>query len=415
MKRSQLPLTKVDGLSLKIACQNGRRLRDVWRIDSRPTDIHGRVEVCVGSVPAGPTEERRLRHPIALLAMPANRAGLRGVTRIDSDQRNACELGLVRQERAQLMECPGMQIIALRATEPNTTTDAREVFNGNPAAGAFRLFDDLLTDPVVLIGCEAGFPAGDRRQSATGATGPIRLETPTLATTALADAQHHVTRKDHAVRVAGDVLDAHVNAQPAVRVEGVVLDNVADLVQVELAVAKDEIAFALEAVQQFALAIPANERDSLAPAHRPDRDRGLLQLPGQNAVVVGGRPHLAERAFGALVELVAVGDDSNHPDGRLSGQAKPLPDGVVGGVVQVVGPEGLAHPSMAADVVGGLVPRQKRAAQRIRLFFGRLELDLRYQFHGRIVPYLISDHKYQKGGCAIPPPAQAGGFLARSL
>ena len=347
----------------------------------------------MGSVPAGLTEERRLRHPITLLAMATNRTGLRGVARIDSDQRNASELGLVRQERAQLMKRPGMQIIALRATEPYSVTDAGQVFDGNTASGAFRLFDNLLANPVVLIGCEACLPAGDRRQSAVGATGPIRLETPALATAALANAKHSVTRKDHAVRVTGNVLDTHINAKPAIRFKGVVFSDAANLVQVVVAIAQDKIALALKRVKHLALTLTANERNGLPPVNRPDGNFGLVQFPGQDSIIVSGRSSLAESVLGSLVELVAVGDDRDHAYGRLSGQAKLLTDSIVCSMVYVVSSEGLTHPGLVADVVSCLVPRQKRAPERVGLSLGGLEFYLRDQFHASMIPHFTSEVK----------------------
>ena len=108
--------------------------------------------------------------------------------RVDRDHRHAGPLRLVLQERPQLSETPGVQIVALRSPNRYPLANVRQVFDSNPAPGAFRFIDNLFTHLVVYVPCEAFLSARQETQSPLGAARLFGLESSTLTATALAHA-----------------------------------------------------------------------------------------------------------------------------------------------------------------------------------------------------------------------------------
>ena len=117
-----------------------------------------------------------------------------------------------------------------------------------------------------------------------------------------------------AVGGCGDVDNAEVDAEEAVRSNWGRLGNLASGVQVELAVPDYEVRFALAIGEQLALLLAYGEPNALeAAGDRPDADGLLVGLPRQAAIVVGLGGIGAEGALGAAVQLVGVGDLLDDP------------------------------------------------------------------------------------------------------
>ena len=97
-------------------------------------------------------------------------------------------------------------------------------------------------------------------------------------------------------------------------------------VQIELAVANDQVGLAVSGLGDLGeMFVGADERDVLHPAGgAPDRDRSLIMIPGQHAVVEGLGGHGAELPAGLLVELVGGGDLGERADCGLGAEPEVL-------------------------------------------------------------------------------------------
>ena len=159
------------GSLASLAAGSGR----VWAVDCAPArdtalgDVAGRIVVGVGNDPARPTVEGFLVGPVAFVPVPALGAGLGGVPRVDGDQRYPGPARLVGEERAELVERPGLQGDPLGLAEPDPVADARQVFDGDSATGACSLGHDCLGDDVVDVrGVPRFFPAPPGQQPLRG-------------------------------------------------------------------------------------------------------------------------------------------------------------------------------------------------------------------------------------------------------
>ena len=103
-----------------------------------PIGIHDHVAACTGKL------ETRAKP-----TMPTPMAGLRGISRINQDDRHASRLRLVRHELPQLVKRPTVVMVALSFADFRALSDAIQVLQGNLSLCGCCGRDELLTDPVV--------------------------------------------------------------------------------------------------------------------------------------------------------------------------------------------------------------------------------------------------------------------------
>jgi len=291
------------------------------------------------------------------------------------------QLSFVSDVLLKLIKRPRVQIVSLLAAKPYPLAYAFEFLKSDSSRGAFRKFYDLLADAVVFVTGKARFSPRQTAQDTPRRSGLFGLQTLTLATATFPQREHVRAAVLVAIAVGGKIDQTHVNAKPLVRVKTAILNDIARLMQVPYAVAIHQVGFALQRFKHLALAFAADKRNTLATGHCPDVDLGLAQLPTQHAAVIGHAAHAPEGAFGLGVQFVSVGHVFDYPYRQLRRQAKAFTHGVIGGMVQVIGAERLALPSLVADVVGCIVVRQHRLAQGFGLFWCGLQFDLGDQFH----------------------------------
>jgi len=344
-----------------------------------------------------------LRRSIALVDVPAGRAGARGVTGINRNHRHACQPCLVLDKGPELEERPAMQRGSLSATNRYPIADTAQVFESDPASGVLRGSHDALANRVVGVGGKTALFARQLLEAASRRLCALALQPGAQAAVAVADVVHGAAAVPHSVAVGGDVDNTQVHAQEVVNLLGGRLVHFADLMQVELATAVDQICLALHKRQQSKLALARDERDGLPPADRPDAHGLLGQLPSQDALVVGDAAVRVKHALPLAIELVGVRNLRQQADGHLSGQLVSLAHSVVAGVVQIVLAKGLGLPGDFAHVVRRCVRRFQRAAQQFGLPWFGLELDLSNQFHSAQHSTIVLKVQNLKGESRLPP------------
>jgi hypothetical protein len=353
-------------------------------VDESPAPyIHGGVFVRERNVPAGLTDELGLGAPIRLLAMPATRASLRGVARIDQREGYTGEPGFVFNEAPKLPERPLTVSRTLRPSNRGPRADALKVFETDTPIGFGGFGYQPFRDSVVGVALHASLTPGELLQMSLGALRPGSLQLGTDALVTPARLLGLLRRVRFAVGVRSDIDDAKVNAYPVLRRAGRRLLDINRGEKKPLAPAKHQVGFALTGLQHLRGALAADERDVLAPGYGPDGK--LLILPTKDTVIVGDGPERFEGAHALLVELVSVrdfGDGANHHLGREPGRALDL---VVRQAVHLVLPERAMLPSYLAYLVGRSVGSSKRVIERVSLFTSRKELDLHSQFHTQIM------------------------------
>jgi hypothetical protein len=97
-------------------------------------------------------------------------------------------------------------------------TDARQLFDGYPAPGAFGKGNDLLGDTVVFVALEAGFLSSPLPQEALRRLRAFGLETTTELAVPFAKTAKVACRVERTVTVGSHVSHAHIDTEKAFRI-----------------------------------------------------------------------------------------------------------------------------------------------------------------------------------------------------
>ncbi len=177
--------------------------------------------------------------------MPAFRAFLTGIARIDVVDRHACKTRLVLYEGPKLTKRPTtVQSSALLPPSPRPRADTLEVFEGYRPLRALGKLDDAFADLVVSIRGEAALSAGQLLQTAPFRLGASALQLSPESSSSSAYTVDRRARMDVPVRVGCNVPDPEVHPECSFgnkRLRGVDLTGSE---QVPLALPVDKIALA---------------------------------------------------------------------------------------------------------------------------------------------------------------------------
>ncbi|HMB08209.1 MAG TPA: hypothetical protein VKP69_31325, partial [Isosphaeraceae bacterium] len=130
------------------------------------------------------------------------------------DDRYTGQSCLVGQEGKELMERPTRELIASVATPGrNPFADALQVFQGNPASGAFGGLDDRFRDAMVFVPAEPGLFPGDSLQLFLRPFGVPPLESFPLEIVFAPDLLNVSPGMLFAIRIGCDVENPQVHAE----------------------------------------------------------------------------------------------------------------------------------------------------------------------------------------------------------
>jgi len=348
------------------------------------------------------TEEAILRRAVGLLTVAALIAGATRIARVDCDEEDTVELGLVRQEGPQLVECPSAHLRTLAFAEPGPAADPRQLFDGDPASGVFGACDDLLGDDVVLVLTEPLFAIPNPPQRTAGVAPRTALvvasyllpEGSTGAVVLHPHGLHRVPGETFTIGCRGEVGDPQVNTKKigeVLRVQGF---NVAGGVQEEHSVDETQIAFALSSTEQLSLPRTTREGDLDTSLDGPDANDLLVHLPGHQAVVVGNATLGTESPLRLLIDLVGVGNLGDGTDGGLGREPKRLAPLMVAEVVESVLSESLGLLGSRTQPVAQGIRRNQGTGKKLRLLRRRKQLDLGDELHISSIDDLLAGVKY---------------------
>lgn len=305
---------------------------------------------------------------------------------------NTSKARLIGHKRPELIESPVVMSGSLLAPNPCPLTYTPQVFQANPARGAFRNPDQGLADAVVHIPLEAGQPPRQPLEPPLGALRADRLKHRPAAfiphsspfNRTAAEGLPIGGRRQVGLGRSGAAPVLH--AQPPLDRNLLRLLHFADLMEVESATPIHQISLSPPLLQQFKLPFPADERHAQSPSRAPDRDRLLLvRAPRENPLIVGDAAVRLERALGLSVELVGVGNLRDLSHHHLRRQGEHLARLVIDQLVEVVLPKRLGFPSPLTDVVARGIGRFQRLLEGFGLLWCNKKLDLRDQSHGSYV------------------------------
>ena len=206
-------------------------------------------------------------------------------------------------------------LASLRATN-RSLADTTQIFQSDSPASVLRFSNKLLADRVVGMLLESCLPSREFLEFTFGRLGLFLLKIPPAMLKSEPVSLDIRPAEIFPVAVGGDIDNAQIHAQHALRINGRQRFNLTRGEQIELALDEAQVTFPASPAQQFELPLSSRKRDVLPAPNRPDRDFFALKVIGQNAVVESNRPVGLEGALDRVVTLVSVGHfgDAAHHD-----------------------------------------------------------------------------------------------------
>ena len=241
--------------------------------------------------------------------MPTKGAALRCVSWINHGYSYTSQPCFVGHELPELVESPVVMPGSLSAPNSYPLTDTPQIFESDPARGAFRSPDESLADAVVDVFLEAGEPPGELHECTLGGPCADRLEDGSALLIPLASGFQRFARECIAIRCGRQIDNAQVNSEPPFRIIGVRLLDLADLVEIEGPIAVDQVGCAPQALLDPCFLTWAKGEQDLEPSfYRPDGDNGfvLFGAPGENTLIIGNGTMRFENTLRLTVELALV-------------------------------------------------------------------------------------------------------------
>lgn len=279
--------------------------------------------------PAQNALELALRLPVLLVDVATREASPGGVPGIDDGDLHSSLQRLVRDELAHLTKGPPHVHRTLTLPNGYPLTDAMEVFHGEAARGALSLANECLADAVVLDLTEAGLLARDLLEVTLGRLGVGALEPVAEAGVSLPDRLGLGAGVMFAIAVGGEITDPEVDAQPLLGVHGSALGHLDGDVEVELALAGNEVGLSTGALHLAPVVGADDGGDDDALVERGEGHPVQSGLEGVEALVVGDGAIGSERGELGLVALVGFADLGDAANGKLGVEAEGGADLVV--------------------------------------------------------------------------------------
>ncbi len=266
------------------------------------------------------------------------------------------------------MERPAMQCSPLIATTRYPVANTAEFFNGDRARSGLRIVYNGLADVVVCPGGEAALLARQFAEAATAGLCALSLQLCAEAAVTVAHKVDNVALVERAVTVNRNIDNAHIDTEYTIDIARLSLINIAHGHQVELAAHIAKIGLALLGLQQFKLAITADEGNNLPTTAHPKGDGLGLESPVQHPIIVGNPAMWLKRALRFLVEFIGVCHLRDTAHDQLRRQGKRCPDIRIHEFMQGELPKSLSVPSGIAYGIASGIARLKYRQEPLPLF-----------------------------------------------
>lgn len=350
-------------------------------------DVLSSIEIRRCGIAATLAGETILSRTIGSGDMVAVGALLARMPWVHEDHQHTRERGLVRHILPELEESPIGLSWALLASGLNPAADTGEVFQSDSRRGALRSLHEPFGDGMVGVLLKPGLLAFKQREAPPCRPGAMLLQAFPAFGVALAFAINRLACVHRAIRVHGKVDDAEVYTQDTFYADGLGLQDITDHGKVERTLDVHQINLTLAKGQQGALTLATLVGNGHAALHRPEREHGV-RAETKNSIIVGLCGITPEASARLAVQFVGICHLGNTPYRHLCGKTKLLPTALIGQLVQSELSKGVGVPGLPCQPRTRAVRHLQRLQQRIMLFRGRCQFEIRHKFHISSIEHL---------------------------
>ena len=333
-------------------------------------------------MPTTDTFKGGLVRPVLLVDNPALRALARRVAGIDANNRHPGADSFVADKATQLPVTPIPKPSPLvAAPSRNPCADALQVFQGNPASGAFSVSDDSLRYAMVYVFLKPRLFASQFAKPSLGSLGAESLQAATALLVPLAALLDSLATVDGAVAIGCQVDDSQVNAKPIFRVEGFGFRHVARCGEEPLASNEAKISLPLTVGQQAALVLTNDNRENHTAFDCPNADSRVVLYETENTLVVSLGAVKPKHGSNRPVDLEGIRNLNDGQHGSLRRQTEPGAHVVVKQFLDSELPKRASVKRELCSPRRCFIATRKGGVQRDGLRRVRKQFDGGYQFH----------------------------------
>jgi hypothetical protein len=306
---------------------------------------------------------------VAFVAMAAAVARAAGIARVYSDNRHACQLGLVFHECPKLSKTPSAVSVAISPTNRDPRAYTLQVFKGDASLRALSGGNQGLTYDVVLMSTESSLPAGQGLQFLSRAARAPELESAPVPMIATAHNLNSRTCVHSSVAIGRQVNQSKVHAKELRCLNGCSFRGLGAELQVEPAFPHNQICLALKVPQSVALNLAACPWNDNSAVHREQADV-IVSFQREGASVVNNGAIATEQWAFSFVAAELFDGLAYRSSGSMRGQAKVSPQISVAEPVETSAGEGFCGEAGVGGVISPSVEPFHVEAQRVGLFYG---------------------------------------------
>jgi len=260
----------------------------------------------------------------------ANRTFLRGICRVDVDQRNTSYGSLIGHELSKLVETPRTMVMSLRLLNRSLChiSNTLKIFEGDQGQSVFSLHNQSLGDTMVSIPSEPRHSARQFLEMPFSRFGPNTLKLGLKKIRLGSDILDFLTRMHLAIAVYCQVLDTEIYAKNSFGIIRRCFRNFNYNAEVEHPFDEDQVGLTSDPIQSSLLILPEANRNSLS-ALKSNQRNFLKSLPREDSLIVNDGAIKPKLWFDGLVPLIGFADLGDGSDSELGREAKMLSDGIV--------------------------------------------------------------------------------------
>lgn len=307
-----------------------------------------------------------------------SRASTRGIARIYEKNMNAMQFSLISNLRPKVSECPRPQFIPLCfSNDRYPFADARQIFKGNTAAGAFRTLNKVFGYYMVNIFGKARFLAAALCQEFATRSGLLCLQLGAQPVMPFSKGCDLSSAIGVTVAIGSNILNAEIDAKKIVNIFWRWFIDFAGRKQVKLTIDQAKVRLATVTTKQFLSAGVSKEGNALdATVNRPNGNFVFVEFPGQDTAIKSDTTQRSKLTLYRFAYFVGIGNLSNTANDKLGTKIKSGTGFVIGNFLKLEFPERAVGPSDITNEIASGIRYLECTLQAISLCFGRCKLYL---------------------------------------
>src|SRR3990167_1058797 len=316
-------------------------------------------------------------------------ASLACVMRVNHYKRNTCKFSFVFKERPKLTKRPRMVPPSLYLSDFCSFPNMSQIFNSNPLAFRFSLFNNLLTNGMV----------GNGGKSLFSALKPFQKFSTSFRAFGLNGASHFKSLISNFIQIVrtkicsiGESCNAgysKIHTYKFLNILNIIFRDFYGLEKIKLSFLCNKVCLPFDIRKIFRV---MTDEGNFQPAiYRPDGDKGFFI--GKDTRVVGDCSEWLKCSLSFLIKFIGIYNLTDTTNKYLCGKPSSFFQRMVNKVVGFKLIKNLLFPYCIRNLITGNIGFSKSCQKRLSLFIIRQKFYLQSKFHGVTIHHIFENVK----------------------